>query len=441
MAGETWQSVFQVGKEVTSGTPVPATRIIYGNGHLTRDRATHLIEVSTGTRDQQRDAKARAVVAGGQFVQPLSADEIVELLLMSINSATTPTVYTSSTPTTDPTLSTATTGGTIPAGVYTIKYTCTTAAGESQAKTITATQTTTGSTSTITVPAISAGAPANTTAVTFYLSTPGGAASTCTKSVVSASNGSSPTTLTAPGDTVTFPPVATPATTAAWTFTPGNTLQPATVEWFDGYRNWQETGVYVDKLVIAGADDGDNMVTADLFGIEAVVNAQTPSLVSRVPDFMEGWETQLYIDPFGGTPGTTLVGSTLISWTVTLNNNMQRKYYANNTKATGAVIIGKLGMSMDLVLEANASTIAEYNNRDSTTKRLIRLAFGNNIGIGTGTQKKLITIDMPCILSTTDLTPDHQGTKVYKFHFDYITDTTNAFPLQVKLVNLRATSF
>lgn len=326
MAGEQWKRLYQIGKEVTPGTPVAATRKLYGTGALTRDRAIHMVEVQTGNRAMNVGGKVRAVVAGGQMVQPLSADEIVEPLLMSVQGGVTPTTV----------------------------------------------------------------------------------------------------------DT----------TGKQWLFkATGATIDTATLEFYDGERNWQQTGVNVDTLSIAGSVEADNTVTATFFGREMVVNAQTPALTDRQIDIIEGWESQLFIDALGATPGTTNIPGTMISWKIDFSNNLGRKYFADNTTATGAVILGKLGLKAEIVMEADAAALTEYTNRETAVQRLVRFQFGNNILVGSTTAKKKVAIDMPCLAGAIDLTGVTNGTATYKFNFEYMNDATNGFPLQVTVVNSRATAY
>jgi len=94
MPGEQWRVLTQVGKETTYGTIVPATRQLLmdpASGGLTRTRAAHVINVATGTPDNVRGVKNRAVEAGGTFKQMLDAGEIVEPLLACIQGGVTPT--------------------------------------------------------------------------------------------------------------------------------------------------------------------------------------------------------------------------------------------------------------------------------------------------------------------------------------------------------------
>ena len=167
----------------------------------------------------------------------------------------------------------------------------------------------------------------------------------------------------------------------------------------------------------------------------------TPALAERIPDTISGWEKSLYIDPFGGTAGTTLISNTLISADLTFNNNMGRKYYGDNTVATGAITSGALEITGQFTFEANASAYTEYQNWDAATKRLVRLRLGNNVPVGTSIAKKTVDIDIPGVWEAVDLTPEDANTKVYRFNYGYVRDPTNAYPVKFTLTNSRATAW
>lgn len=282
MAGELFRGTFQAAVEVTAGTPVsPATRVLYVDptSVLTRVRKPNPHMFMTQTRDNVRALTAGPVEAAGTMKIPMSADEIIEPLLLGIKSGVTPTT---------------------------------------------------------------------------------------------------------PGGTVLG---------RLWTFTPSSATLPAsaTIEWYDGARAWQGAGMQVNTLDITGSVLGTNDISLGLFGQNIVpLSAITGALTQRTPSFFEGWETQLFIDAFGGTPGTTAIPGQLISWSVKFGNNLARKYTANNTLAASATPIGTMLATADLVFEAASSTVMnEYfsweNGSASPTKRLVRLRFGNNTVIDTAT--------------------------------------------------------
>lgn len=329
MAGELWRVVTQIGKETTYGTSVAATRKMYFREPvLTREREPRSHKFAVGARDNVRAFTLGPIVAAGKIEMAMSADELIELLLLGIK------------------------GGVTPSTVET--------------------------------------------------------------------------------------------TGRRWTFTPDPVLDSATVRWDDGARPWKATGCYVDQINIKGAANEENMVTADFFAKDVIQEALTGSLTDRVPRFSEGWETKLFIDAFAGTPGTTNIAGTLVNWDVTIKNNLDRKYFADNTNATGAVTIGELEVEAKLTFEASvAQALTEFNNWDAATKRLVRLQFGNNETIsGTSTPLKyLVNIDMPGAWGAVDLSADDAGTRVYELTLHYVYDSTNAFGVRFIVDNARAAAY
>ena len=226
-----------------------------------------------------------------------------------------------------------------------------------------------------------------------------------------------------------------------WTFTPGETLDSATLEWYDGARGWQMAGAYVNKLQIAGSVNDETKITAELFGMTMNQQSITAGLSDRTPDFIEGWETKLFVDDFGATPGTTQVTGTLKNWDVSIENNLSRKYFAENTQSAGAIIIGELSVKAKFTIEASpAFALTEFNNWDGETKRLVRLDFGNNDVIS-GTEKKFVTVDLPGAWDAYDLGGTDEGTRTYELGLQYIYDPTNAFGLQIRCQNDRSAAW
>ena len=261
--GQTWSAIQQWGKEVTPGTAVAATRRMYLRDPsltITRDPRVH--RFATGTRDNVRAYTNGPIQAGGAVAMPLSADEILELLLITVQGAVTP-------------------------------------------------------------------------------STPA-------------------------GDTLG----------RLWTFKPAGALDSATIEWADGARTWQGAGIRGNTLTLSGSAMEANDISLDLFGTDVVAGSLTGALSERVPTFMEGWQTRLYIDAFAGTPGTTPIPGVLRNWNVSVNNNLARVYTADNTLAANRITSGELDVTATLTFDAyQARSLIEFNNWVAGTQRMVRLEF------------------------------------------------------------------
>lgn len=92
MTGELWRSRVQIGLETVAGTPVAATRKMYfgPDARLSREREGRFHRFATGTRDNVRAFTSGPQVAGGSLPMPLSASELIELLLMGIKGGVAP---------------------------------------------------------------------------------------------------------------------------------------------------------------------------------------------------------------------------------------------------------------------------------------------------------------------------------------------------------------
>jgi len=450
MAGESWRELTQVGKETTYGVAVPATRQLLmetGGTGLTRTRAAHVIQVATGTPDNVRGVKNRAVAAGGGFKQTLDADEIVELLLACIQGGVTPVASAAiANPTTAVTAVGSATGGSLPAATYTYQITDVGPGGaETAANTASTGYVASGTTSSVALSVIAAGA-SGTLQRRIYRSA--GAA----YGLIAVLNDNTTTTYSDTGavtQAVAIANGAPPATNQTgtganiWTFIPSTTIDSQTWEWRDGYNDWQESGVYIDtlKLTWSAAANGDTMLDVTLFGKDRVNNALTSSLATRSPIWVEGWETSVFLDTLGSAPGTTRYG-TAISGDVTISRGLGRKYFANNSQATGSVPLGVFGCTGTMVLEGDSSSLVEYADWDASVARMLRLRFGSNgAALGASALRRTVFFDVPCFWTAWDLSGADAGTKVAKATFQYSYDPTNGFSFRAIAVNNRTTAY
>lgn len=327
MAGELWLASAALGVESVYGTAVAATRRVYWRDPvLTRERTYHEKRYATGRRANVMNAKLGAVVAGGRFVQEVSADEMVETLLLGVQGGRTPT--------------------NLGSGAY------------------------------------------------------------------------------------------------QWDFAPGNgPLDSATLEGNDGANDWQEYGVYINQIRLAGTPgDGENLLTNDLFGKERVLLGTPADPAQRTPSSIEGWETAVYIDGFGAY-GTTLIEHAVTSWDLTFNNNLGRKYFADNTLETGKVTVGQVDVTLEVGFEASTAIAdAEYANWDAATKRSIQFVFGGNELIG-GSYYKTVKLTVHGAWAAMDTGQSGAGTREYRARLTGVFEPTLGDVIQWQLINDRATAW
>jgi len=227
-----------------------------------------------------------------------------------------------------------------------------------------------------------------------------------------------------------------------WTFVPSNGLPNSmTGRYNDGANTFIVAGIYGQSITFEGSADAASTASVELFAKSLATGALTGGLPQRTPEFLEGWQANLYIDNFGATPGTTLVVA-LLDWNVVLGNNLTRKFYADNDRAANKIPIGVLDATAQLTFEASeAATLTEFNNWNTDVPRLVRLEFvGPTDGIETG-QRRFLSIDLPGNWMSPELSGEGEGTREYTFTLQARYDSTNAFMARVRVQNSRATAW
>lgn len=330
MAGELWRATAEIGKEVTAGTAVAATRKAYLiDPVITDTREPRPKRFAVGRRDNVLSVPRGPSQVAGSASMDMSSDELIEWLLVTLKGGVTPT-------------------------------------------------------------------------------TPGGATNA-----------------------------------RLWTFVPGATaLDSLTMRYNDGANPWVAAGIRGDRMTIDGSVEGDNTVALELFGQSKVAGALTGGLTDRDINYMLGWQTNLYIEALGGTPGTTQLSTSMLNWHVEIGNGLARRYYANNSQNAGAIAISELDVTAQITFEASdAAALTEFNNWNSDTSRLVRLEFlGPLDGIEVGF-RRFVTIDLPGVWTTPDFAGSDGPVRTYQFGLQYRYDSTNGYGLQVRAQNARTAAF
>lgn len=226
-------------------------------------------------------------------------------------------------------------------------------------------------------------------------------------------------------------------------YKPSTNPSAGTIEYMDGSQNQRAAGVRVDTMEIAGSVDGDLTCSLGFFG-QGLTDAfgSLASLADRTPTYMDGWQTNLYVDGFAGTPGTTAVTGALVNWRVNIANQMSRLYTAANTQVATGVNFGELMVEGHVTLLASAAAgIAELANWSANTSRMIRLEFlGPANSIETG-QRHTVRIDVPANYAPPDRGAEAQGSRVYQLNFNYLYQSTLAAGVVFTLINARTAAF
>lgn len=242
------------------------------------------------------------------------------------------------------------------------------------------------------------------------------------------------------------PVITTPATavlTRRHTYKPSVTLDSMTLERNDGSKVHRGLGVRGGGLEIAGSVDGDSMATIDLFAIDRddTFTTLTTGLTDRNPPFLEGWQTNFYLDALGATPGTTKVTDLLEDWSIKLGNNMDRIYAAGNTQAAIATIPGELDLTMDNTFLAESSAAATFlTNWLAGTPKLLRYEFIGRVAIE-GTFFPKVTVDVPGYWNSPDFNKEAGPVRAYGAPMDYVYDATLGAGIVITCDTTRTAAF
>lgn len=228
------------------------------------------------------------------------------------------------------------------------------------------------------------------------------------------------------------------------TYKPSPTVNVMSIERMNGAQNEQGVGMRGMTLTIEGSASEENKATFELIGLDVIndFGALTSGLTERTPNFFEGWQTNFFIDSFGGTPGTTQITDMLLGWTITLNKPLEREYTARNSLAAFGLNFGDWEITAELKVRAAAATMAaEILKADTDVKRMLRFEFlGPANGIEAGF-RRFVTMDIPGAWTSPGLNEDNALARAYTMPFTYIYDPVLAAGLVVRTQNGRATTF
>lgn len=222
----------------------------------------------------------------------------------------------------------------------------------------------------------------------------------------------------------------------------GSALASATLEIDDGADEHTVLGVRANSLRFTFDAKGEANVEAELFGLDRNANALTAALTERIPHFSEGWETQIAIGAHNGdVGGYANVDDWLIRGSITLNNNLGRKAFANNSNAFDAVVRQQLDVTAELLLEAaNGQSQSEFSNYDGNTLRAMRITIGNNDVIE-GALKKTVWLDFQGAFSAYDFGQTDEGTRAYRLTAVGVYAPTRAYTFRVTCRTDRTAAF
>lgn len=198
---------------------------------------------------------------------------------------------------------------------------------------------------------------------------------------------------------------------------------------------YKSTMVMLPEWTLRGDIDGDAawMFSGNLIGKTFTKeSAFTTGISDRTREFVRAAGTKLYIDDAGGTIGTTQVTGKFISFSLTWNNAVTTKRFLEDTDSISSTI-GRGARQITGQIRLEFDSDAEKAKFRNGTQRLIRIErTGTNIRSGT---PKKVTIDIPNAYWLTPSDDPREQNMTLTFGFRAYTDTTNAYPAKVTVVN------
>lgn len=167
-----------------------------------------------------------------------------------------------------------------------------------------------------------------------------------------------------------------------YTFNPTTTaddLKSITLEFGDVGNPYQSSQVMVNSWTLRMDSDNDAepswMLDLQLLGRDWSTTTFTAALSDRDTEAILARGTKLYIDDAGGTIGSTQVTGQLISASITGNNNLTYKAFAEDVTYVAANAVGRGEQTFDAQFTFEFAADTEFANyRDTTAQeRLIRL--------------------------------------------------------------------
>ena len=242
----------------------------------------------------------------------------------------------------------------------------------------------------------------------------------------------------------------TGATAKTWTFQAASLtadgVQLFVDQWGDDVTNdWINAGGgTIDSLEVGFDEDlGAWDVSADLIYANADLGGgPTGGLtLDSAPTWVYGADTEVYLDSAAGSIGTTKLTDAVHAATLTVNNNMDRKRFANgsNTRFNLAGYgRGAREIELELTVAKTAATIAERATLDDdpVPNRYIELKTTSPVII-TGSTPYSQSIRIPCrLISAEDDEIGGNSTIVFTYRGFY--DATLTYALRAVVVNTLA---
>lgn len=227
-----------------------------------------------------------------------------------------------------------------------------------------------------------------------------------------------------------------------YTFNPtisSDDLSSITLEHGETNNDYETAQVMMNSFTLRMDSDNDSeptwMLDAELIGRDWATTSFTAALSDRSTETIDARGTKIYIDAAGGTMGTTQLSGALISASITVNNNIHFKAFAEDVEYVAANKVGRQQQTLDAQFTfefENDTEFANYRATAGPVQRLIRLEKeGSTIHT---TVKKRFRFDMYGYWNSWSR-GDREGNLTATFGFAGFYDATASKTFQMEIVN------
>jgi hypothetical protein len=231
-----------------------------------------------------------------------------------------------------------------------------------------------------------------------------------------------------------------------YAFTPSlatDDLKSMTLEFGEPGNPYEVDQVMVNSFTLRGDPDSDTeaawMFEAEMMGRTLSTTTYTTSITDRTTEPIVARGTKLYVDTTAAGIGGTQVTGKLINWSITGNNAIHFKAFAEDESAMAANKVGRGERTYDgeMTVEFDDDTgNLSFATLRAGTPIYIRLEReGSTIAT---TYKKRLRVDAAAYISSISF-GDREGNMTATIGFNCFYDSTLAADLKVEIINALST--
>jgi hypothetical protein len=198
---------------------------------------------------------------------------------------------------------------------------------------------------------------------------------------------------------------------------------------------------HVEDFELSGKVNEAVMVTANINGRQAALQAFTSALsVATVEEILTNKGT-VYIDAVGGTIGTTAVSNAILAFSLKVKTGLKAVQTASGNLYFSFVKGVRPDAELTLTMEHATNAAAEKVNWRAQTPRQIRMQFNGSTLATTGAvfATKALRVDMAGRWSKFSALEDDDGDDTVSGTFRVAYNSTAALFCQIKVCNLNST--